>query len=156
MDFVHVELKRDTWVIPEMIIRNPEDAVTAVQTLIQNLDRELVICIHTATSGRVINASICSVGTMTQALISPAEVLRTALLSGAQGIVMIHNHPSGNCQPSADDLQLAKKMATVCALMGVQLIDFIVIGAYDCTHSVKSCEEEWLHPSYEWLNAGMV
>ena len=156
MEFAHVELKRDTWVTPEINVRNPEDAVTAVQALIQNLDRELVICIHTATSGRVINASICSVGTMTQALVSPAEVLRTAILSGAQGIVMIHNHPSGNCQPSADDLQLSKKLATICALIGLQLTDFIVIGAYGYTHSVKSNEEEWIRPSHEWLNAGMI
>lgn len=156
MEFVHVELKRDTWVTPEMNIRNPEDAVTAVQALIQNLDRELVVCIHTSTSGRVINASVCAMGTMDQALVSPSEVLRTAILSGAHGILMLHNHPSGSCKTSTDDLHLAKKLATACALMGLQLIDFIVIGAYGYTHSVKNNEEEWIRPSHEWLSAGMV
>ena len=84
MELVYVELKRENWIKPEMNIRSEEDAILAVKKLIQNLDRELMICIHIATSGRVINASICAMGTMDQAVISPAEVLRTAILSGAQ------------------------------------------------------------------------
>ncbi len=156
MEFVYVELKRETWVRPEMNIRSEEDAVQAVKKLIQDLDRELVVCVHTATSGRVINASICAIGTMDQALVSPAEVLRTALLSGAHGLLMIHNHPSGKCKPSKEDLLLAKKLATACALMGIQLVDFIIVGACGFTHAVRSHEEEWLEPSYEWLNVGSV
>lgn len=156
MEFVHVELVRDKWVKPEMNVKSAEDAIQAVKELIQNLDRELVVCVHTATSGRVINASVCAIGTMDQALVSPAEVLRIALLSGAHGLLMIHNHPSGKCKPSKEDLLLAKKLATACALMGIQLVDFIIVGACGFTHAVRSHEEEWLEPSYEWLNVGSV
>lgn len=156
MEFVYVELKRETWVRPEMNIRSEEDAVQAVKKLIQDLDRELVICIHIATSGRVINASICAMGTMDQALVSPAEVLRTAILSGAHGILMLHNHPSGCCKPSTEDLHLAKKLATACVLLGIQLVDFIIVGANGFTHSVRGYEAEWLSPSCEWINAENV
>lgn len=156
LHFVHVELKRETWAYPKMEIGSPDEAVTVVQNLIENLDREMVITIQVATDGSVINASVCSVGTMTQALISPAEVLRTTLLSGAHGIVMIHNHPSGSCQPSKEDLQTAKKIATACDLIGVELIDFIVIGAYGYIHSVKQNEEVWLQSSYKYLFEGIV
>lgn len=156
MEFVYVELKRETWVRPEMNIRSEEEAVQAVKKLIQDLDRELVICIHIATSGRVINASICAMGTMDQALVSPAEVLRTAILSGAHGILMLHNHPSGCCKPSTEDLHLAKKLATACALLGIQLVDFIIVGANGFTHSVRGYEAEWLSPSCEWINAEAV
>lgn len=156
MEFVYVELKRETWVRPEMNIRSEEDAVQAVKKLIQDLDRELVICIHIATSGRVINASICAMGTMDQALVSPAEVMRTAILSGAHGILMLHNHPSGCCKPSTEDLHLAKKLATACALLGIQLVDFIIVGANGFTHSVRGYEAEWLSPSCEWINAENV
>lgn len=153
MEFVHVELKRDTWSAPEIYVKNLEDAVSSVRALVENLDRELVVCVHTATSGRVINASVCSMGTMTNALVSPAEVLRTAILSGAHGLVMIHNHPSGSCQPSKEDLQLAKELATVCELMRLQLLDFIIIGACGATHSVRGMEEEWLQPCFDWRSA---
>ena len=62
MEFVHVELKRDTWVYPEMKVETPYDAVKAVKELLQDMDREIVVCINMAASGRVINASVCSVG----------------------------------------------------------------------------------------------
>lgn len=155
MELVYVELKRENWIKPEMNIRSEEDAILAVKKLIQNLDRELMICIHIATSGRVIN-SICAMGTMDQAVISPAEVLRTAILSGAHGILMLHNHPSGCCKPSKEDLHVAKKLATACALLGIQLVDFIVVGASGFTHYVRGYEAEWLSPSYEWINAEIV
>lgn len=64
---------------------------------------------------------------------------------------MIHNHPSGSCQPSKEDLNMAKKLATVCNLVGLELKDFIVIGAYGYRHSIKEQEFEWLEPSYKWL-----
>lgn len=156
MEFVHVELKRETWMKPEMKVQNEEDAIMAVKKLIQNLDREVVVSIQIATSGRVINASVCAMGCMNQAVVSPSEVLRTAILSGAYGILMIHNHPSGRCKPSSEDLNLAKKMATASAMMGIQLVDFIIVGACGFTHSVRGFEEEWLCPDYEWLNAGIV
>ena len=137
LQFVHVELKRDTWVSPKMSVRDPFDAVEAARTLIENLDREMVINIHLATDGSVINATICSIGTMNSANVSPKEVLRTAIVSGAHSIIMVHNHPSGSCQPSKEDLNMAKKLATVCNLVGLELKDFIVIGAYGYSHYCK-------------------
>ena len=60
MELVYVELKRENWIKPEMNIRSEEDAILAVKKLIQNLDRELMICIHIATSGRVIHQDAAS------------------------------------------------------------------------------------------------
>ena len=54
MDFVHIELKRDTWIQPVMKIQTPAEAVDAVEKLIENLDREMLICIYLATSGRLV------------------------------------------------------------------------------------------------------
>ena len=51
---------------------------------------------------------------------------------------------------------MAKKLATACALLGIQLVDFIVVGASGFTHSVRGYEAEWLSPSYEWINAEIV
>lgn len=90
LQFVHVELKRDTWVSPKMSVQDPFNAVEAARALVENLDRERVINIHLATDGRVINATICSIGTMNSANVSPKEVLRTAIVSGAHSIIIIH------------------------------------------------------------------
>lgn len=154
MEYVHVELKRDTWVYPEMKINSPKDAVCAVRSLIQDLDRECVISINTATSGQVINASVGAIGTMNTAYVSPAELLRTALLSGAYGMVIVHNHPSGASTPSKEDLYFAKKVATASQLIGLKLLDFIVIG--ELTYSLKEKDEQWLDPDGAWRSADTV
>ena len=155
MEFVHVELKRDTWVYPEMKIESASDAVKAVKELLQDMDREIVVCINIAASGRVINASVCSVGTSNMALISPAGILKTSILSGANSLLMIHNHPSGSCHPSQDDFNTAKRIATVSALMDLRLLDFIVIGANE-VYSVRKDDAQWLEPDYQWLSAAKI
>ena len=105
LEFIHVELKRDTWMNPDTIVQTPNDAVDIIKGMLEDMDREMLVCINLASSGRVINASICSVGTMDQALVSPPEILRGALLSGARGVIMLHNHPSGSLTPSKEDIQ---------------------------------------------------
>lgn len=155
MEFVHVELKRDTWVYPEMKVETPYDAVKAVKELLQDMDREIVVCINMAASGRVINASVCSVGTSNMALISPEGILKTGILSGANCLLMIHNYPSGSCHPSQDDFNTAKRITTAGALMDLKLLDFIVIGADD-VYSMRKDDAQWLELDYQWLSAAKI
>lgn len=155
MEFVHVELKRDTWIYPEMKVESASDAVKAVKELLRDMDREIVVCINIAASGRVINASVCSVGTSSMALISPEGILKTGILSGANCLLMIHNHPSGNCHPSHDDFNTAKRIATAGVLMDLKLLDFIVIGADD-VYSMRKNDAQWLEPDYQWLSAAKI
>lgn len=137
MDFVHIELKRDTWIQPVMKIQTPEEAVDAVQKLIENMDREALICIYLATSGRVINAAVCSIGAMDQSTVSPAEIIRTALMTGAKSMILLHNHPSGQVNPSKEDFLATRRMACAGKLVGIHLLDHIVIGDRGMRYSMK-------------------
>ena len=128
LEFIHVELKRDTWMSPEVTVQNADDAVGVIHGMLKDMDREMLVCINMASSGRVINASICSVGTMDMALVSPPEILRGALLSGARSLIMLHNHPSGQINPSREDLTVTKRIATASAVVGVNFLDSIIIG----------------------------
>lgn len=151
MEFVHVELKRENWIQPEINVNSPEEAVEAVQTLIEDLDREVVICIHLATTGRVISAEICNIGTIDKAIIQPAQIIRTAILTGASNMILVHNHPSGNCEPSKDDLSISQKIATICCIVGIPLLDFIVLGSGE-KYSFKEKKKRWIQPQSEWLS----
>lgn len=131
MKFVHTELKRDTWLMPEREVSTPREAVEAVKELMQDRDREMVVCIHMTLRKRVISAELCSIGTMDVAAVSPAEVLRTALLAGAKSILIMHNHPSGECSPSEPDRNLTKTIGRVGKLLGIDLVDHIIIGGDD-------------------------
>ena len=147
LEFIHVELKRDNWMNPETIVQTPNDAVDIIKGMLEDMDREMLVCINMASSGRVINASICSVGTMDQALVSPPEILRGALLSGARSLIMLHNHPSGSITPSSEDMAVTKRMATASAVVGVNFLDSIIIGRDGQQFSFKERMNEYLMPT---------
>lgn len=67
-------------------------------------------------------------GTVNASLVSPREILMRALLCGAVGIVLVHNHPSGDVSPSEDDIKTTERMKNACQLMNVELFDHIIIG----------------------------
>ena len=68
------------------------------------------------------------IGTAEAALISPREVFRGALLSGATRVIILHNHPGGNPAPSAEDENVAEKLRQAGELLAIQVLDFVIIG----------------------------
>ena len=68
------------------------------------------------------------VGTINNALVSPREIVRVAMLSNAAGIVLYHNHPSGNPAPSAHDVNFTRRLRDALALMDIELIDHMIAG----------------------------
>lgn len=141
MDFVHVELKRSSWIQPEIAVETPNEVVDVVRRLIADLDREIVVGIYMAASGRVINASICAVGTIDGAMVSPSEIMRTALLTGCRSVILCHNHPSGETVPSKEDISFTKRICSAGELIGIHLLDHIIIGN-DQRHSLKESHPE--------------
>lgn len=131
LEFVHVELKKDSWGDPGFKVTSVTEAVEVVKTMIQRLDREMVVQLNIATSGRVINASVVSIGNINSSILDPQQVLRTALLSGASRFILLHNHPSGDALPSPEDKESSRRMATAAELLGMSMVDFIVIGDDD-------------------------
>lgn len=80
------------------------------------------------TRHRVIRALVLSVGSLDSTTVQPREVFRQAMLASASAVVLFHNHPSGDPEPSHDDVALTVRMATAGELMGVSVIDHVVLG----------------------------
>lgn len=146
---VHTELVRDSWLFPQVSIHSPEDLVSAMQSLLSNLDREMLVSVHCSTKGRVISLSICSIGTMNQALVEPSGIYRTAILAGANHIFLLHNHPSGRPEPSKEDLRITKRMAKAGDLLGVTLTDHVIIGEKGEFFSFRDKMPQWLEADAE-------
>lgn len=140
MEFVHVELKRDTWIQSSRKITSPKDAVISILNMIENMDKEMLVSINLASDGTVINCAIISVGTVNQSILSISEIIRIAILSGGATVILMHNHPSGSCRASVEDREVTKKVAVTCQLMGLELWDHIIVGANGKFYSFK--EEE--------------
>jgi DNA repair protein RadC len=72
---------------------------------------------------------VISVGCLTSSLVHPREVFREAVASRAAGLLLFHNHPSGDPEPSGEDLALTRRLAQAGQLMGIEVLDHLVLGA---------------------------
>ena len=95
---------------------------------VQQLDREHLIRLDLDNKNRLIGEETVSIGTANAALISPREVFRGAILNGASRIIVLHNHPSGDPEPSIEDRDIAKRLRAVADLVAIPLLDFLIIG----------------------------
>lgn len=110
-------------------INSPERAVELLAGAIRDYDREVVCVINFNSAMQPINLNICSMGAIDRAIVSPREVLKSSILSNATSVMLIHNHPSGNCEPSEQDVLITDRMQEVYKLMDIKLLDHIIIGS---------------------------
>lgn len=128
LDMAAVRLVKDKPLMSKTAIRSPEDAVKALGEYLCQMDREVICVINLRTDGLPINCSVCSMGAIDQAIAHPREIMKTAILSNAVNIVMMHNHPSSNLNPSKEDTMFTDRMVTVCEILGIPLVDHIIVG----------------------------
>lgn len=95
---------------------------------ISNLDHEEVWAVFLTGRHSVISEMMLSKGTLTQTSIDCRTVLRNALLVNAVSLILLHNHPSGDPRPSAQDIHFTDRLNKACSLMDIHLLDHIVIG----------------------------
>jgi DNA repair protein RadC len=80
------------------------------------------------TKHRVIRASVLSVGTLDASIVHPREVFREAAAAGAAALVLFHNHPSGDPEPSDDDCRLTERLVAAGVLMGIDVLDHVILA----------------------------
>ncbi|MBA7607031.1 hypothetical protein ES703_14183 [subsurface metagenome] len=95
---------------------------------LQKETQEKIIALHLDARATVTCFQVVFIGTSTQSITDPKAILRTALLTNSNSIILIHNHPSGDPTPSEDDINAKLQLATACAYLNLQLLDFIIIG----------------------------
>ena len=109
-------------------ITTPHDVARVCSELLDGYDREVFLAIALSTSSRIIGAHVCHIGTVDASVASPREVYRFALLCNARSILVAHNHPSGNLEPSRADVTVSKQLRHAGESLGIPLVDSIVCG----------------------------
>lgn len=140
LDVVSVKLVKSAKVHAEDKIKDPESAIRAVGELLKDADREVVGVINLASDGTPINLHIVSIGTLNATLVEPREMLKSSILSNAARMIMVHNHPSGDMMPSKEDIMITDRMAKICTMVGIPLIEHVIVG--DDNHSYFSFKEK--------------
>ena len=92
------------------------------------LKKERFLCALLDTKNRVFREKIVSEGTLTSSLVHPREVFRDAIKEAAASVLFIHNHPSGDPNPSRDDISITRRLVETGKVVGISVLDHIVIS----------------------------
>lgn len=128
LDMVSVRLVHDPPLLSDHKINTAEDAVQVIGELLGEMDREVICIINLKSDGTPINGHIASVGAINQAITTPREMLKAAILSNAASMIMLHCHPSGSVVPSMEDVKLTARMIEIGSLVGIPVVDHIIVG----------------------------
>jgi len=118
---------------PEMIIHKSDEVAKIYIPRLQDLKKEIFMVVLLASNNKIIRDAIISEGILNASVVTPREVFREAILGMAAAIILIHNHPSGNPEPSNEDLQLTRQMKEVGQAMNIPVLDHIIIAGAQYT-----------------------
>jgi DNA repair protein RadC len=109
-------------------VKSPEDAIQAVKNKLKGKKKEHFLVLSLDTRNHPIDTQIISIGSLDSSIVHPREVFKEAISSCAASVIFIHNHPSGDPEPSEDDIKLTKRLVEAGGILGIEVLDHIVIG----------------------------
>lgn len=109
-------------------VRSPEDAYHLVKNNMQYLDREHFCTIMLSTKNQVLAQETVAVGSLSATLVHPRELFKGCIRKSAAAVILVHNHPSGDPDPSPEDIKLTERLSQAGALLGIKVLDHIIIG----------------------------
>jgi DNA repair protein RadC len=118
------ELERD---LGDYQITDPEGVVRAIRASITDKAKEHFKILLLNTRNKIIRIGTISIGTLNASLVHPREVFKEALIHDAFSVILAHNHPSGDCEPSEEDLRITTRLRDAGNLMGIEVLDHIII-----------------------------
>ena len=95
---------------------------------LQSETKEHFLSLHLDGKNRILCVDRVSIGSLNQSIVHPREVFKNSLLSSAAALILIHNHPSSDPTPSAEDLSITKRLKEAGDILGIRILDHIIIG----------------------------
>ena len=109
------------------LILSPKDVWNEMKDL-RDSKKEHFVIFYLDTQNQIIKREIISVGTLNESLIHPREVFEPAIAHSAAQVIIAHNHPSGNLDPSAEDFAVTKRLTEAGSLLGIEILDHIIVS----------------------------
>lgn len=125
----------------EDVMTGPESLKARLLDLFAGQEREVFIVLFLNNQNQIICHEEMFKGTLNRVEVHPREIIRFAIKMNASAIILAHNHPSGNPEPSMADKQVTERIHSACSIMGVKLLDHFVVGHKQC---VSFAERGWL------------
>ena len=110
-------------------IRGPDDVVALVGARLRKEVREHFLVLLLNARHEVTGQETVSIGSLNASIVHPREVFRPAVLASAAATVLVHNHPSGDPEPSEEDLSITKRLVEAGELIGIQVLDHVIVAS---------------------------
>ena len=133
LPIVRVRLEQDR-VIGNESVNTQDKAVEYIIREFADLDREVFMILNLDTALRPINLNVVSMGTLNEAMVHPREVFKASILSNANSVICIHNHPGGDVTPSDPDIAVTNRLTECGKILGIEVADHLIIGGRDGTY----------------------
>lgn len=111
-----------------IILNNSLKIYEYFKDLIGDKKQEYFYTVYVDTKGRYIDKKCLFVGTINNSIVHPREIFKEAYLLSANGIICIHNHPSGDPTPSKEDIMITRKIKEIGMIHGIRLVDHLIVG----------------------------
>lgn len=113
----------------KMVLNNAEKVHEAFKSLFIGLKQEKLLAIYLDNKKKLITYKIITIGTKDQTLFHPRDILYNAIKCNASGIIIIHNHPSGEIIPSREDIEMTNQLINACKDVGIPLLDHLITNS---------------------------
>ncbi|EMY6611188.1 DNA repair protein RadC [Vibrio parahaemolyticus] len=123
------------------LLTSPSESREYLQNLYQGYEREVFVVVFLDNQHRVITSEEMFVGTINASSVYPREVVKTALKHNAAALVAVHNHPSGDPEPSQADRRITRRLIDALSLVDIRVLDHIVVGTEGST---SFAERGWI------------
>ena len=112
---------------PRPVLKSPENVAAVVRSRLKGKKKEhfLVLCLDTR--NRLIQCRPVSVGSLDTSVVHPREVFKEAVSASAASVIFAHNHPSGDTEPSKEDIELTRRLVKAGEIVGIEVLDHIIV-----------------------------
>ena len=117
-------------------IQTAQDVYSYFTDELEDKNKEFLYALLLDTKNKIIGEELVSIGTLNSSLIHPREVFNPAIKASSNSIVLVHNHPSGDANPSKEDIEITKKLDDAGSILGINVFDHVIIGK-NCFTSFK-------------------
>lgn len=109
-------------------VRSAVDVYRLVRSEMEYLDREHFCVLMLNARNQVLRKEVVAIGCLDSAIVHPREIFKNCIKRSAASVILVHNHPSGDPTPSAEDLEITRRLSEGGKLLGITVLDHVIIG----------------------------
>ena len=125
---IRLQIVRESTVTAPCTIRTPADVYAALQARFAAADREVMVALSLNVKNHILAIDPVFVDCLARVTLTMREAFKSAMLLGAAAVIFAHNHPSNDCTPSPEDIQVTRDLCQAGQVLGIVVLDHVVLG----------------------------